>query len=121
MTGALTGALSRAGRAGYAGYAGTACGLIRESRIFRGAIKEAMKRATTIHRKDAFRLLEDRRAHNLRLWKLSTGDILEYEGAVCVGGHKRGGTHRVRLPRSGVLREFRDISLFEIDGLKIYW
>ena len=80
-----------------------------------------MKRATTIHRKDAFRLLEDRRAHNLRLWKLSTGDILEYEGAVCVGGHKRGGTHRVRLPRSGVLREFRDISLFEIDGLKIYW
>ena len=87
----------------------------------RGAKKEAMKRATTIHRKDAFRLLEDRRAHNLRLWKLSTGDILEYEGAVCVGGHKRGGTHRVRLPRSGVLREFRDISLFEIDGLKIYW
>ena len=86
-----------------------------------GAIKEEMKRATTIHRKDAFRLLEDRRAHNLRLWKLSTGDILEYEGAVCVGGHKRGGTHRVRLPRSGVLREFRDISLFEIDGLKIYW
>lgn len=93
---------------GYSGYSGR-------------AKKEAMKRATTIHRKDAFRLLEDRRAHNLRLWKLSTGDILEYEGAVCVGGHKRGGTHRVRLPRSGVLREFRDISLFEIDGLKIYW
>lgn len=114
----MTIVLSRAGRAGYAG---TACGLIRESRIFRRAKKEAMKRATTIHRKDAFRLLEDRRAHNLRLWKLSTGDILEYEGAVCVGGHKRGGTHRVRLPRSGVLREFRDISLFEIDGLKIYW
>ena len=86
-----------------------------------GQMKEAMKRATTIHRKDAFRLLEDRRAHNLRLWKISTGDILEYEGAVCVGGHKRGGTHRVRLPRSGVLREFRDISLFEIDGLKVYW
>ena len=84
-------------------------------------MKGTMKRATTINRKDAFRLLEDRRAHNLRLWKLSTGDILEYEGAVCVGGHKRGGTHRVRLPRSGVLREFRDISLFEIDGLKIYW
>ena len=84
-------------------------------------MKGTMKRATTIHRKDAFRLLEDRRAHNLRLWKLSTGDILEYEGAVCVGVHKRGGTHRVRLPRSGVLRESRDISLFEIDGLKIYW
>ena len=118
MTGVL---MDLSNRAGKAGYAGAACGLIRESRIFRGTKKEAMKRATTIHRKDAFRLLEDRRAHNLRLWKLSTGDILEYEGAVCVGGHKRGGTHRVRLPRSGVLREFRDISLFEIDGLKIYW
>ena len=115
----MAGVLGRAGRDGYAGTA--ASRLARILRIFRGAKKEAMKRATTIHRKDAFRLLEDRRAHNLRLWKLSTGDILEYEGAVCVGGHKRGGTHRVRLPRSGVLREFRDISLFEIDGLKIYW
>lgn len=34
--------------------------------------------------------------------------------------HKRGGTHRISIPLSGVIREFRDITLFEIDGLKVY-
>ena len=41
---------------------------------------------------------------NLKLWKLSTGDILEYRGAVCVGSHWRRGVHRVRLPASGLIR-----------------
>lgn len=76
---------------------------------------------TTIHLKDALRLLEDKRPHRLRLWKVSTGDILTYEGVTCVGGWKRRGTHKVRLPRSGLMREFRDVTLFEIDDLKIYW
>lgn len=74
----------------------------------------------SLHQRDALRLLEDGRPHRLRLWKLSTGDILTYEGAVCIGHHRRGGTHRVRLPRSALVREFRDITLFEIDDLKIY-
>ena len=83
---------------------------------------EKMKqRPKTLHLKDALRLLEDGGPHRLRVWKLSTGDILTYEGARCAGGWKRRGTHRVRLPRSGLLREFRDVTLFEIDNLKIYW
>lgn len=73
-----------------------------------------------IHRKDAVRLLEDGNPHDIRVWKISTGNILLYKGAVCRGGHLRGGTHRVLLPTSGVLREFRDCTLFEIDGLKVY-
>ena len=73
-----------------------------------------------IHRKEALRLLEDRQPHRLRLWKLSTGDILLYPQATCIGGFKRGGTHRVRLFPSGEIREFRDITLFEIDDMKIY-
>lgn len=73
-----------------------------------------------IHKRDALRLLEDRQPHDLRVWKLSTGDILVYKGAVWVGGHIRGGTHRIRLPLSNVIREFRDITLFEIDGLSVY-
>lgn len=73
-----------------------------------------------IHRHDALRLLEDRHPHDLRLWKISTGDILTYRSAVWVGGHVRGGTHRVRLPESGLIRAFRDITLFEIDGLSVY-
>ena len=80
----------------------------------------ASKQYTTIHRRDAFRRLEDRQPHQLRLWKISTGDILHYKEATFVGQNRRGGTHRIRIPLSGVIREFRDITLFEIDGLRVY-
>ena len=43
--------------------------------------------------KDAIVLLESGQPVNLRLWKLATGDILEYKGAMCIGGHIRKGTH----------------------------
>lgn len=84
-----------------------------------------MRRSTkktkgVLHMKDAILLLESGQPVNLRLWKLATGDILEYKGAVCIGGHWRKGTHRVRLPRSGVIREFRDVTLFEINNNTIY-
>ena len=80
----------------------------------------ASKQYTTIHRRDAFRLLEDGQPHQQRLWKISTGDILHYKEASFVGLNRRGGTHRIRIPLSGVIREFRDITLFEIDGLRVY-
>lgn len=73
-----------------------------------------------IHIKDAITLLEAGYPCDLRLWKLSTGDILHYRGAVCIGGHWRRGTHRVRLPESGLIREFRDVTLFEINNMTIY-
>lgn len=79
-----------------------------------------MPRLTAISRHDALRLLKDGRPHTLRLWKLSTGDILTYTDAVCLHGHARGGFHRLRLPHSSLIRCMRDICLFEIDGLKIY-
>lgn len=73
-----------------------------------------------IHIKDALRLLETGRPCNLRLWKMSTGDILEYKGATCIGSHWRGGRHRVKLPNSELIREFRDITLFEINSMEIF-
>ena len=73
-----------------------------------------------IHIKDAIVLLEAGHPCDLRVWKLSTGDILEYRGAVCIGGHWRKGTHRIRLPESGLVREFRDVTLFEINNMTIY-
>ena len=73
-----------------------------------------------LHIKDAITLLESGQPVNLRLWKLATGDILEYKGAVCIGGHWRRGTHRVRLPKSGLIREFRDVTLFAINNNTIY-
>lgn len=76
--------------------------------------------AKVMHYKDAMLLLESGQPCDLKLWKMSTGDILEYRGAVCIGTHWRGGTHRVRLPQSQVIREFRDITLFEINGYEIY-
>ena len=74
-----------------------------------------------LHLKDALKLLEDGEPHSLRVWKLSTGDILHYNDARCIGGHKRRGTHRVKLPASTLIREFRDVTLHEIDGLEVYW
>lgn len=73
-----------------------------------------------VHKKDAIHLLETGQPVDLKLWKLSTGDILEYNGCRCVGSHWRGGTHRVILPKSMLIREFRDVTLFEINGMKIY-
>jgi len=73
-----------------------------------------------IHYKDAIALLESGKRVNLRVWKISTGDILEYRDVVCIGKHWRGGTHRIALPYSGLIREFRDVTMFEINGMEIY-
>jgi hypothetical protein len=73
-----------------------------------------------IHIKDAIALLESGKRVNLRVWKLSTGDIIDYRDVVCIGSHWRGGTLRIMLPYSGLVREFRDITLFEINGMEIY-
>ena len=42
-----------------------------------------------IHRLDAIRLLESGQPVDLRVWKLSTGDIIEYKGVICIGSHWR--------------------------------
>lgn len=72
-----------------------------------------------IHWKDAIALLESGTPCNLKVWKLSSGDILEYRNVVCIGSHWRGGTHLIRIPSSNLFREFRDITLFEINGYEI--
>ena len=74
----------------------------------------------SIHKRDAMRLLEDRQPHTIKVWKLSTGDILTYKDCICHSADRRLGTHKIHVPLSGVLREFRDITLFEIDELSVY-
>lgn len=73
-----------------------------------------------IHLNDARKILDSGQPCNLRVWKLSTGDILVYKGVRCVGSHFRGGIHRILLPNSTLLREFRDVTLFEINGMKVF-
>lgn len=75
--------------------------------------------AKCLHWKDAIALLESKQPVTLKVWKLSTGDIIIYRNVVCIGSHWRGGTHRIRLPESHLIREFRDISLFEINGYEV--
>lgn len=79
-----------------------------------------MIKTRAIHLADALETLADGDDHELRLWKLSTGDLLTYPRARRIGRHVRGGLTRVRLEPSGEIRAFRDISLVEIDGLKVY-
>jgi len=79
-----------------------------------------MAKKLVIHRNDALRMLETGQPCDLKVWKLSTGDIIEYKGVRCVGSHWRGGTHKIAIPMSTLLREFRDITLFEINGLEIF-
>lgn len=69
--------------------------------------------------RDAVALLESGQPVNIKCWKLSTGDILEYKGARVVGSHWRGGVHRIKLPESHLFREIRDITIFEINGHEI--
>lgn len=73
-----------------------------------------------IHMKEAVAMLRDRKPHQLRVWKLSTGDIITYKEAVFMGSNERGGTITVRVPRSRQTRSFRRVCMFEIDNLKIY-
>ncbi len=75
--------------------------------------------AKCIHWRDAIALLESGMPVDLKVWKLSTGDILVYKGVICTAGHWRKGTHRIFIPSSRLPREFRDITLFEINGHEI--
>lgn len=72
-----------------------------------------------IHWRDAFALLESGQPVDLKVWKLSTGDIIPYKGVVCTGSHWRKGIHRIFIPSSKLPREFRDITLFEINGYEV--
>lgn len=75
--------------------------------------------AKCLHWRDAIALLESGQPVTLKVWKLSTGDIIVYRDVVCISAHWRRGIHRIKLPESHLLREFRDITLFEINGYEI--
>ncbi|GFI14499.1 hypothetical protein IMSAGC008_02057 [Muribaculaceae bacterium] len=72
-----------------------------------------------LHWRDAILLLESGKPCTLKVWKISTGDIITYHDVVCTGRHWRGGTHTITLPASNLKRTFRDITLFEINGYEV--
>ena len=79
-----------------------------------------MKRPHVIHFSDAIALLESGQRVSIKVWKMSTGDIIHYNDCICIGQHRRGGTHMIECAGSSLVREFRDVTLFEINGLEIY-
>lgn len=73
-----------------------------------------------LHKKEALKLLEDGLPHTIQVWKLSTGEVLEYRDCVYISHRTRQGTHRVRLSKSNQIRDFRDITMHHIDGHNVY-
>lgn len=69
--------------------------------------------------RDAAALIESGAPVTIRCWKLSNGAILEYRDAVCVGSHFRTATHRLKLPASHLIREVRDITIFQVNQYEI--
>ena len=72
-----------------------------------------------IHINSARKILDSGVEVDLKLWELKTGNILVYHGVRCISSYFRGGTRKVRFP-NGEIREFRDVTLFEINGLEVY-
>lgn len=72
-----------------------------------------------LHHADGVALLRDRKPHTLRLWKISTGDVLVYKDVRLLGEWHRGGTLRVIFP-NGQIRELRTVTLFCIDDIYLY-
>jgi hypothetical protein len=65
-------------------------------------------------------LIEQGKPCELKVWKSTNGDILEYRNAVMIGHDSRRGTFRVMLQTSHQIREFRDVCVFEINGMQVH-
>lgn len=83
-----------------------------------------MKHLKPIHRSEMQKQLDIAAIRgqlvNLRCWKLSTGDIVEYKGWLVKSSHWRGGNHRLINPQNRQIREVRDCCIFEFMGHEIY-
>lgn len=73
-----------------------------------------------IHITEAMKALRSGKPCELKVWKSTTGDILEYRNATFVGHDKRRGTFRIRLNTSHQIREFRDVCVFEFNGIEVH-
>lgn len=76
--------------------------------------------AKTLHVTRAIELIRQGEPVELRVWKMATGDILEYRNAVFLGRDVRHGTIRIKLQTSGQIREFRDVCLIAINGMEVF-
>jgi hypothetical protein len=76
--------------------------------------------ARKLHITQAIELIREGKPCELKVWKGTTGEILEYRNAVFQGRDYRHGTVRIRLQTSHQIREFRDVCVFSINGMEVY-
>ena len=69
--------------------------------------------------RDAVRRIMDHQPHEISVWEQSSGVILEYHKATYVGGCAREGQFRVKLADSLQIRQFCEIELRMVDGLRV--
>ena len=55
-----------------------------------------------------------------RVWKATTGEVLNYENVVCTSSYFENNTFNVKFIESGSIRKVRMISLFEINDIEIF-
>nr|DAY94271.1 MAG TPA: hypothetical protein [Caudoviricetes sp.] len=72
-----------------------------------------------IHINEARKILDSQDPVDLKVWEMSTGEILEYTEVVCFSSYFRGGTRKLRFPNKQI-REVRDVCIFEINGLEVF-
>lgn len=56
----------------------------------------------------------------IKVWKATTGEVIEYRNAVYKGHDKRHGTFRIYLQTSHQTREFREVCVFEYNGMEVH-
>lgn len=55
-----------------------------------------------------------------KVWKGSTGEVLEYNNVVCTSSYFENNTFNVKFIDSGSIRKVRVITLFEINDNEIF-
>lgn len=56
---------------------------------------------------------------DIRVWKIQTGEIMEYKDVRCISNYFRGGTRKVLFP-NGQIRDVRDVCIFEINSMEVF-
>ena len=70
--------------------------------------------------RDAVRRIMDKQLHEISVWEQETGNIIEYHKAQYIGGSAKEGQFRVRLSDSGEIRQFCEIEMRMVDGLRVH-
>lgn len=73
-----------------------------------------------LHLTQALQLIQTGKPCELRVWKATTGDIIEYRNVVFLGRDSKKGTIRIKLQTSRQIREFREVCLFEINNMEVH-